>query len=136
MHILFYIITLLFGILAGVNIQMHKEKPKPQIEVVEVREPIFISEPAEACICDEPKNVTVLVPVEKLIEVPVNTNDNRIRMSGGYGPNGLKSNNTSISVDRGIIGAIGYDRRIYKRLSIGAEIETNGAVKLGFGLDF
>ncbi len=66
--------------------------------------------------------------------------NNRVRILGGVGPQGfhLNQDTSKINVsDRNkIVFGLGYDRRIYKRLSIGGEAISNGTYLLNLGLDF
>lgn len=66
---------------------------------------------------------------------------NRVRALAGYGVTGrLDSskikNGTKVEPNRGLIGGLGYDRKITRRMSIGAEIQSNGSLLLGIGFDF
>jgi hypothetical protein len=65
---------------------------------------------------------------------------NRVRLMGGIGPTGFKSDANASSVDitskRGAIGGLGYDRMLNKNMSVGGQALSNGTLLLGAGLDF
>jgi hypothetical protein len=76
---------------------------------------------------------------ERIVEVAKPTK-NRVRLVGGRGPDGLdtdrKSDSVEISTRKGNVGGIGYDRLLDDKISVGAQIMSNGTSTLGLGLDF
>lgn len=79
----------------------------------------------------EKSTVFVLMPESKL---------NRVRLIGGYGPNGFKTstnnNNMKVQTDNSVLGGIGYDRMLNDKFSAGALMLSNGSLGLSIGLDF
>ena len=84
-----------------------------------------------------------LVSVDKKELVRLQENQqklNRVRLMGGIGPTGFKSDADANSVDitskRGALGGVGYDRMLNKSISAGGQVLSNGTYTLGIGLDF
>jgi hypothetical protein len=65
---------------------------------------------------------------------------NRIRVMGGVGPSGIKSEDTGsmlkVSPSYNAVGGVGYDRMLNDKLSINGQAYTNGTFSLGVGFDF
>ena len=83
----------------------------------------------------------VIVDKNELIRLRDNQQKlNRVRVMGGVGPTGFRSDTNYSSVDvttkRGAVGGIGYDRMLNKSISAGAQVLSNGTYTLGLGLDF
>jgi hypothetical protein len=65
---------------------------------------------------------------------------NRVRLMGGVGPNGFKTSVSPglahVETSYGVVGGLGYDRKLGKKYSINGSAYTNGTFSLGLGLDF
>jgi len=62
---------------------------------------------------------------------------NRIRGLFGIGPNNeLNHNANTISINRGAVGGIGYERKVSDEVALGVEAHTNGNLLLSVGFDF
>jgi hypothetical protein len=72
----------------------------------------------------------------------VSVNDkNRVSLVGGYGSRNkldTSTNGTTVSVEnsRGLVGGLQYQRLLTRRLSVGAQGQTNKTGSLLIGLDF
>jgi hypothetical protein len=65
---------------------------------------------------------------------------NRVRLLGGYGPNGLNTsrgaNAATVSTSHGAVGGVGYDRLLNERWSVGGQMLNNDTYLLDVGFDF
>ncbi len=86
------------------------------------------------------KKVQVAGTRELVEESQVVAGPNKLRLMGGYGPNGLQAEQrgSTLHVESkyGLVGGLGYARQLSRRLSLGASIYTNGTTSLDLGVDF
>jgi hypothetical protein len=65
---------------------------------------------------------------------------NRVRLIGGYGPDGFKTSRSAghakVTTDNSVLGGLGYDRVLGKDVSVGGLILSNGTAAGSVGLDF
>lgn len=87
----------------------------------------------------------VEVEVEKIVEVEKaepakEINKNRARLGLGAGPTGLRAHADGDAIEVapqiGPVGALGYDRLLNDKISVGGQVMTNGTATIGLGLDF
>lgn len=66
---------------------------------------------------------------------------NRIYVLGGYGNTGDMKVSTDGSTyetkhKRGVVGGIGYQRKLNQKINVGVQAQTNGTTSLSLGTDF
>lgn len=86
-------------------------------------------------------NYWKVVPrIDKPKVLPKSEKKNRVRIMGGVGPQGyhLKEGTTEVNVSNRnkVVFGLGYERKVYKDLSLGAQAISNGTYTLDLGLDF
>lgn len=93
--------------------------------------------------CKKPKVVykTKYVKSEpKVIVKKAELNKNRLRLLGGYGPDGVSAEQQGPHVvayeEKGMVIGVGYDRLITDEVSVGGQILNNSTYMLSIGLDF
>jgi len=86
----------------------------------------------------------VVPRIDKSNSIPVKviekTQKNRLRVMGGVGPQGYHHNQTTSEVNvanrNKVVTGLGYERKLTKLFSVGAQAITNGTFTLDLGLDF
>lgn len=71
----------------------------------------------------------------------VTNKKNRVFLLGGYGSTGdLKSstdgNTYEVKHKKGVVGGVGYQRKVSQKVNIGGQVQTNGTALISVGTDF
>ena len=86
-------------------------------------------------------NISVASPLTRVVFINAPTlKKNRVRVMGGYGPNGFNVDGGpkeySISSSGGALGGVGYSRLLNSTWSVDVQSLTNKTFMVGVGFDF